>query len=251
MELMDSIPLITIVTVSYNAEATIEKTILSVIQQTYSNIEYIIIDGNSFDKTISIIKKYENYISYWISEPDKGVYDAMNKGIKIAHGDWICFMNSGDTFHSSNVLNNIFTSTYYDQKIGVIYGDAHLYRNNQYIMPFSNQPFWKSYMPYRTGKGICHQSMFTRTVLAKQIQFNLEYRISADFDMAYKIYKLKYQFLYVPVVVCNFDTDGMSSTGKHWKITFKETGKILKCRYNPGYWALFLYKLLKTYIKHN
>lgn len=247
MERISSAPLISVITVAYNAETTIEKTILSVIQQTYSNIEYIIIDGKSSDNTITIVKKYENYLSYWISESDKGVYDAMNKGIKKANGEWICFMNSGDTFHSPDVLNKIFTLAYYDQNIGVIYGDAYLYKNNQFMMPFQNQPFWKSCMPYRTGKGICHQSMFTRTVLAKKLLFNLEYKISADFDMAYKIYKLKFQFQYVNVVVCNFDIDGMSSSGKYWKTTFQETGKILNCQYNLGYWTFFLYKLLKMY----
>ena len=86
-------PLISIVTVSYNAVATIEQTILSVINQTYPNIEYIIIDGGSKDGTIDIIRKYADQIAYWVSEPDEGIYDAMNKGIKIATGEWINFMN--------------------------------------------------------------------------------------------------------------------------------------------------------------
>jgi glycosyltransferase involved in cell wall biosynthesis len=85
-------PLVTIVTVSYNVVSTIERTILSVVNQTYSNIEYIIIDGGSTDGTVDIIKKYMDKIAYWVSEPDKGIYDAMNKGILMAKGQWINFM---------------------------------------------------------------------------------------------------------------------------------------------------------------
>jgi glycosyltransferase involved in cell wall biosynthesis len=90
--------------VSYNAVLTIEQTILSVINQTYPHIEYIIIDGGSTDGTVDIIKKYANRIAYWVSEPDKGIYDAMNKGIRTAKGEWINFMNAGDLFYSKDTL---------------------------------------------------------------------------------------------------------------------------------------------------
>lgn len=95
-------PLISVVTVAYNAVTTIEKTILSVINQTYPNVEYIIIDGGSTDGTVEIIKKYANKLAYWVSEPDNGIYDAMNKGAKVATGEWINFMNCGDSFFTLN-----------------------------------------------------------------------------------------------------------------------------------------------------
>ncbi len=101
-------PLVTIVTVSYNVVSTIERTILSVVNQTYSNIEYIIIDGGSTDGTVDIIKKYMDKIAYWVSEPDKGIYDAMNKGILMAKGQWINFMNSGDYLYSNDVISQFF-----------------------------------------------------------------------------------------------------------------------------------------------
>ena len=100
--------LISIVTVSYNAVLTIEQTILSVINQTYPNVEYIIIDGGSTDGTVDIIKKYEDKIAYWVSEPDKGIYDAMNKGVVVATGEWINFMNAGDIFTDGDVIDKLF-----------------------------------------------------------------------------------------------------------------------------------------------
>ena len=105
-------PLITVVTVVFNGEATLEQTIQSVVNQTYDNVEYIIVDGGSKDRTLDIIKKYEDRIDYWQSEPDKGIYDAMNKGIELANGDWINFMNSGDSFYNECVIKNIYYGPY-------------------------------------------------------------------------------------------------------------------------------------------
>lgn len=115
--------LISIVTVSYNAAATIEQTILSVINQTYRNIEYIIIDGGSTDGTVEIIKKYANKLAYWVSEPDKGIYDAMNKGIQKAKGEWINFMNAGDILYNSDVLAQVL-GTEIPLKTSFIYSNA-------------------------------------------------------------------------------------------------------------------------------
>ena len=101
-------PKISVVTVCYNAVETIEKTILSVINKTYQNIEYIIIDGASTDGTVDIINRYRDKIAYFVSEPDKGIYDAMNKGINAATGDWISFMNAGDTFYCNKTIHRLF-----------------------------------------------------------------------------------------------------------------------------------------------
>jgi glycosyltransferase involved in cell wall biosynthesis len=109
-----TMPLITVITVVRNGEKTLEQTILSVVNQTYGNIDYIIVDGASTDGTLDIIRKYEDKIDYWQSEPDEGIYSAMNKGIDLADGEWINFMNSGDCFVDCNVLNNIFSTEYQD-----------------------------------------------------------------------------------------------------------------------------------------
>lgn len=123
-------PLISVVTICYNAKNDLEKTILSVLSQTYQDIEYIIIDGGSTDSTVDIIHKYSERLFYWISEPDKGIYDAMNKGMDRATGSWIIFMNAGDTFCDNEVIKNIFG--YNDlSDYSVIYGDCYVSKLNQ------------------------------------------------------------------------------------------------------------------------
>ena len=122
-------PNISIITVCYNAISDIERTILSVLSQTYDTIEYIIIDGESTDGTIDIIKKYESRLSYWVSKPDKGIYDAMNKGIANAKGEWINMMNAGDTFASNTVLSEVFSVEYPDN-IKFLYSDNYFLRKD-------------------------------------------------------------------------------------------------------------------------
>lgn len=120
---------ISVVTVSYNAVSTIEQTILSVINQTYPHIEYLIIDGGSTDGTVDVIKKYADKMAYWVSEPDKGIYDAMNKGIKIAIGEWTLMMNSGDYFAGNDVLQKVFLNNIPQDKT-FLYGDIYVFQPN-------------------------------------------------------------------------------------------------------------------------
>ena len=198
-------PLITIVTVSFNAVTTIEKTILSVINQTYSNIEYIIIDGGSTDGTVEIIKKYENKISKWISEPDRGIYDAMNKGIKLAIGKWINFMNAGDCFTNNSVLENIFINDSIPSDCTFIYSDYYAERKDGTIR----------IQPANSEKGyLLHQS----TIYQRELHdihglyiVTLKYIIS-DFLFFCSIprnefYKVKY-----PISINQYG--GISSQGK-------------------------------------
>jgi glycosyltransferase involved in cell wall biosynthesis len=155
-------PLITIITVVFNGEKFLEETICSVVNQTYDNIEYIIIDGGSTDGTLDIIRKYEKKIDYWISEKDKGIYDAMNKGIEIATGEWINFMNAGDRFLNPFIIANIrFNNNYL-----CIHG---LGQNENY----NNIPN--------------HQSMFIFREWHLNNKYNIMYKICADYEIKIKL----------------------------------------------------------------
>lgn len=219
---------ITIITVCYNAETYIERTILSVINQSYSNIEYLVIDGNSIDCTLQIVRKYEDKITQIISEPDKGIYDAMNKGLQMATGDWVNFMNAGDSFYSKDILAKVFCQDYPDKS--VIWGDTMLIRNGIKQGIFKTTPFYNYKLPFRTGKGICHQSMFFRINKEKPLQYDLSFPISADFKLCYDIYKQGGSFLYIPFVISVFDTTGYSSSNRYKSLV--ETGRILQCENN-------------------
>lgn len=202
----DAFPQISIVTISYNAVAFIEETILSVVNQTYPHLDYIIIDGGSTDGTIDIIRKYQAKISYWISEPDNGLYDAMNKGIKVAKGEWINFMNCGDTFYSNSVISQLFNKPV-AADYSVVYGNV-IFKYATHSQKASEGH--SKYMP------ACHQSTFCRTAFMKDFLFDTKYKIAADFDFFHKLYQTGHPYLYKDVTVSIFDAaNGLSSQNKY------------------------------------
>ena len=211
-------PLISVVTVSYNAVDTIERTILSVLNQTYSDIEYIIIDGGSTDGTVDLIKKYADKITYWVSEPDQGIYDAMNKGIDVATGEWINFMNSGDSFYRQDVLSSLF-----DKEIqgDVICGSTHLIEK---WGSFTETPLDLSCM--KEKKPFCHQSALVRLKWMKTMKFDIRYRICADYDFFYKLWKQNIPFVYTSVIVSNYDRSIGSFSGNSFVKAIQENGQI-------------------------
>ncbi|MGB4053301.1 MAG: glycosyltransferase family 2 protein, partial [Dysgonamonadaceae bacterium] len=121
---------LSVITVTYNAEHTLERTLKSVREQTYPAIEHIIVDGNSNDGTVALIHRYENERLKWISEPDKGLYDAMNKGIKMATGDYLCFLNAGDTFYDTDTVQKIFASIDENHSPDILYGETAIVDDN-------------------------------------------------------------------------------------------------------------------------
>ena len=204
-------PLVTVVTVVYNDEEHIENTIQSVLDQTYENIEYIIIDGSSTDATWAKIEKYADEIDVRLSERDLGVYDAMNKGIILANGEWIHFLNSGDVFYNRNVISNIFDN-YKDNGESMIYGDTIFYNpklnvKNRVVAKRANSVHG-SYMPS------CHQSIFTRAYELKNHLFDLRYKVYADSNFFYELNKRNKKGLYTNSVISIYDSTGLSSRNK-------------------------------------
>jgi glycosyltransferase involved in cell wall biosynthesis len=198
-------PKISIVTVTYNAEQYIEKTIKSIIEQDYLNLEYIIIDGASSDSTTDIIKKYEKYISYWISEPDSGIYDAMNKGIDKANGDWIQFLNAGDTLVSSNTLLEV--SEFLVQENDLVHG-----------LMWRNKPTRKLLAPYSSienpldGCFIWHPTLFTKINIMKKHKFNTNFKIAGDYDFFLKCIKFNYKIKFINVAITDYLENGISQS---------------------------------------
>ena len=228
-------PLVSVVTVSYNAVSTIEQTIVSVLNQTYPHVEYVIIDGGSTDGTLDIIRKYAGRLAYWTSEPDKGIFDAMNKGLRKATGEWINFMNAGDCLFDCHVIENTFKKEY-DAQVGVVFGSTMTVKGIMKMKPFIYSK--KKYNPM----GICHQSLFVRTELAKEIKFDLSYEVAADYNMIMQIYKRGYFFVDLKTPVSMYDLTGFSY--QHPKTQKKEEARICGVTASLCYkkW-LFAYKI--------
>lgn len=196
---------VSIITVTYNASATLEHTIKSVLAQSYPLVEYIIIDGKSTDATIEIVRKYQKNIPYWISEKDNGIYDAMNKGIAAASGDWLFFLGADDVFCNNDVLQEIFGSGN-TGTADMIYGNVRL--------KSSNALYGGSRTYYELiGKNINHQSIFYRKpVFDKVGLFDLSYPVLADYDMNMRIFRQDYLVKqYIPIDVTIFNDKGGAS----------------------------------------
>ena len=198
-------PLISIITVVLNGEKQLDRTIQSIINQTYNNIEYIIIDGRSTDRTFDIINNYKDIIDYWVSEEDEGLYDAMNKGIDIATGEWINFMNAGDEFYNYSVLKNLFNNIDY-KETEIIYG------NHQIIYPSGHNRFVKAGTTKNIWKGeqFSHQSSFVKKSYLKINKFNHQNKIASDFELYYKAFKDCRKFQFIDLTIAKFEAGGVS-----------------------------------------
>ena len=197
---------ITVVTVCYNSASEIEETILSVLSQDYQSMEYIVIDGGSTDGTVDIIKKYSDRIAYWVSEPDGGIYYAMNKAVEHATGDYVNFMNAGDLFFDDNVLSAVFEGKKYVDD--VLYGYHILHFKGGYKPHYPSDPnvLNQGMMPF------CHQSMFTKTSLLKEQPYDTEYRVFADYVYYRWLFNSGHTFRCVNKFVSVFSVDGVSAS---------------------------------------
>ncbi|MGO4819416.1 glycosyltransferase family 2 protein [Flavobacterium sp. W22_SRS_FP1] len=195
---------ISIITVVFNGVENIEDTIVSVINQTYDNIEYIIIDGGSTDGTQDIIKKYGENLYYWVSEPDKGIYDAMNKGIKASTAVWVLFLNAGDVFFNQDLLSSLQS---YLHNCDVLYGKTAIKKKNGDTSIRDYYPLsvdWKV-IPY------CHQSVLIKRKLLKQALFDTNYKIAADYNQYFTLKTKDVKFKSINKTFSIYDNDGFSS----------------------------------------
>ena len=182
---------ISIITICYNSARTIEDTIISVLNQNYNNIEYIIIDGDSKDETKSIIERYSNFISVYISEPDYGLYDAMNKGIKNSTGDIVAILNSDDVYPDENIISEICKLFDQDQELDILYGNIVYVKNNNLNKMVR---YWKSRDYYTNFFEHCnvppHPSLVIKRHIYNQIGFfNTNYKLAADYDFMFRLFK--------------------------------------------------------------
>lgn len=231
---MVKMPSITIITVVFNAKALIEGTIKSVLEQTYTSVEYIIIDGVSTDGTIQLIDPYRSKLAFFVSEKDKGIYDAMNKGLEKATGDYVLFMNAGDLFYETTTLEKVFADNRYadvyygNTKIidlqGTILGDRRLKPP-----PVLN---WKS---LKYGMCVSHQSFIAKRELCDP--YNLNYKLSADIDWVIRVLKKATTIVNANLTISKYLQGGASVKGGH--ISIKERYRIMVIHY--GFFPTLFY----------
>ena len=204
-------PKLSVITVVYNNVNAIERTMKSVVNQMYDNLEYIIIDGASSDGTLDIVKKYETHIARIISEKDGGIYDAMNKGLQIATGDYVLFMNSGDEIYASDTVEKVFAT---DANADIYYGETEMFNDKWQSLGQRRHKApetftWKS---FKRGMNISHQAIYIKRNITEP--YDLKYSLSADIDWIIKAAKRANRIVNVNIYVAKYLVGGMSKA-KH------------------------------------
>ncbi|WP_041951881.1 glycosyltransferase family 2 protein [Spirosoma spitsbergense] len=226
-------PLVSIITVVFNAATTLERTIQSVLNQDRELTEYWIIDGGSTDGSIELIKKYENQLAGWCSEPDKGIYDAMNKGIDRANGKWIYFLGGDDTL-KPDIVKKIQKNL--NNKFDIVFGKV----------MFDNGHEMRSFLGPRTilQNTIHHQSAFYNTSLFINFRYNTTLKIVSEYDLHLRLYMQKAATLYVPITIAYCATGGASSNLSR---SLEETNRV-RTYHVKGKWKnMFLSAFLSVY----
>lgn len=219
---------LSIITVNYNDSKGLEHTIKSVISQSFHDYEFIVIDGGSTDDSVNIIRKYEQYINYWVSEPDGGIYPGMNKGLRLAQGEYVNFMNGGDCYHSSDVLEKIFS----------LDTDADIITGNHAENGLKNVGQGGVTMLDLYKWAIDHQASFIRRELALGHPYDEKYRIVSDWKFFIEALVLdNCSFYYTDTIVVDVDMDGISNT--NFELDKKEREMVLK--------ELFPIRILEDY----
>jgi glycosyltransferase involved in cell wall biosynthesis len=219
-------PTLSVITIVYNNVHDIERTMLSVLSQTYQQIEYVVVDGASTDSTLDIIKRYENRIARLISEEDNGIYDAMNKGLKLATGDYVIFMNSGDEFYANNTVEKVFASA---DDADIYYGETEMINDQleslgQRRHKAPENFTWRS---FNYGMSVSHQAIYIKRSLTEP--YDPKYQLSADIDWIIRAAKKAKKIIKVDGYVAKYMVGGMSKAKHHQSLA--ERFDIMKRHY--------------------
>lgn len=232
-------PLVTVVTVVYNGEKHLEEAIQSVIGQDHENLEYIIVDGGSTDSSLDIIRRYEDRIDFWVSEPDAGIYDAMNKGIALASGELIGLLNADDRYEQGAIkaVAGAFLNTRGDYNV-VIAGKWNLLFEEMDLV-ITASPSLRFWM----GMPISHQAMFIPKKVYEMVgAYDIAYRFAADLDMVVRFFLRGIRFIFLGQVLVSFRTSGAS--GQYFRESAREAGTIigknLPWKYRVGFRVISL-----------
>lgn len=224
-------PLLSIITINYNNLDGLEQTVESVLTQSFGNFEYIIIDGGSTDGSVGYIESIAEQFAYWVSEPDEGIYDAMNKGIALAKGEYLLFLNSGDVLNGVFALKNFTRHPQF--KGDIIYGD-YLFNEGHKVYPDELYPayFIKTSLP--------HQSTFFKAEVFETMGgYDLQFPMSADRAFYIKAYLSgKFEFVHIPLFLSRFDLSGVSNDPAHQQRKEEEDQRMLKHCYGEQYQAM-------------
>lgn len=237
---------ISVITVVFNNKKTLEETIKSVLSQGYENIEYIIVDGKSTDGTLDIIKKYKGNITKYVSEKDEGIYDAMNKGVDMATGDLVYFLNSDDIFYDSHVVEKVAKEFSKNKECDYLYGGVvcrNIFNSGQ------DSIFLKEISEHsmKMGQNIPHQSLFVRRGVFDEIGlFNSNIKVNADYDFDCRLVKANKKGLFVKHLITYYSQQGYSSKGG-WNL-YKEKISVIKNHFGFFYASLYYVKGILMYL---
>ncbi len=223
-------PKFSIITVSYNAASVIEPTLQSVMSQTYANYEYLLIDGGSTDGTVEKAKASGIKFAHIVSERDRGIYDAMNKGIALATGDYLCFLNAGDSFYAPDTLQRLAsTAAACDELPHVLYGEtAEVNDAREFVrMRRLKAPEKLTWRSFKDGMLVCHQAFYARRDIAPM--YDLKYRLSSDVDWCIRVMKVSSALVKTDGIVVNYLQDGLSL--KHHRASLIERFRVMSSHY--------------------
>jgi glycosyltransferase involved in cell wall biosynthesis len=206
-------PIISVVTINRNMRQELEATLESVVAQTYPHLEFVVIDGGSIDGSSDLVERFASQIDYWISEPDRGIYDAMNKGVRAATGEWVIFMNAGDRFHDGDAIADVFSEDHSDTDL--IYGHSTRWHAREEIARFvPAEPL--AALPLRMT--CSHQSLFTRRGLLLEQPFSSGL-VAADYEFLVRMYIERRRFKIVDRVVAVNVSGGISDVRRLRSVT--------------------------------